>query len=83
MSDLLRRVRCCTKKCRGFLDAKVSALPKTADSSWQFYCSMCGYWNLASNGGVKATSREEFDLERLAPGLRRLLILTREPPGGV
>jgi hypothetical protein len=62
----------------------MSSVPKTADGNWQFKCPICNYWNLASSDGmVKATSREEFDLEMLPTNLRRPPMVTREPSGGV
>lgn len=84
MDDKVRRIRCRTKKCAGFLETKVSTVPKTVDGNWQFHCATCGFWNLASASGmVKATARVEFDLERLPTSLRLEHPVTREPPGGV
>jgi hypothetical protein len=84
MSEKVKRVRCATKKCAGFLDALVSTVPKTTDGNWQFQCPVCTYWNLAArDGAVKATSREQFDVERLPTSLRLPTVVTREPPGGV
>jgi hypothetical protein len=84
MSDKVRRIRCATKKCSGFLNANMSSVPKTGDGNWQFKCPICNYWNLASSDGmVKATSRVEFDLQMLPTNLRRPPMVTREPSGGV
>jgi hypothetical protein len=82
--DKVRRIRCGTKKCAGFIDTQVSTVAKSADGNWQFHCSTCDFWNLASaTGMVKATARSEFDLEHLPTSLRLERVVTREPPGGV
>lgn len=84
MSDKVRRIRCGTKKCTGFIDTQVSTVPKSKDGNWQFHCSLCNFWSLASaDGGVKATSKEQFDLERLSTSLRLPMSVRREPAGGV
>jgi hypothetical protein len=83
VSDKIRRIRCGTPKCSGFIDANVSTLPKSADGNWQFRCTVCGFWILFSETGMmRATSREQFDLERLPASLRGHSI-PREPAGGV
>jgi hypothetical protein len=64
--DNVRRIRCATKKCSGFLNANIASVLKTADGNWLFKCPICNSWNLASSDGmVKATSLEQFDLERV------------------
>jgi hypothetical protein len=84
MNDKIRRVRCGTKKCTGFIDTKVSMAPKTKNGDWQFHCSVCHYWNLLSEAGlVRATSKEQFDLERLSTSLRASYPITRDPAGGI
>jgi hypothetical protein len=83
MDDKIRRIRCTTRKCAGFVDTRVSAEPKNRDGNWQFLCPICKRWNLASDVMVRATSPEQFDLERLPPSLRFPLSVKREPPGGV
>jgi hypothetical protein len=84
MDDKIRRVRCGTKKCTGFVDAKVSTIPKSKDGNWQFQCPICNFWCLLSDTGmVKATSREQFELDRLSPSLRSAHSVTRSPVGGV
>jgi hypothetical protein len=84
MNDKVRRIRCGSKKCVGFFDTRVSTVPKSADGNWQFHCPICNFWSLASMDGlVKATSREQFDLDRLPTSLRLPPRITREPPGGV
>ena len=83
MDDKIRRVRCGTRKCTGFIDTRVSTVPKTADGNWQFQCSICRFWSLTSAMGVvKGTSRDSFDLERLPNSLRLPFPVTRESPGG-
>ena len=84
MADKIRRIRCGTKKCTGFIDTKLSTEPKSADGNWQFHCKLCNFWTLAvEDGSVRATSREPFDLERSGSHLRMATGLRREPPGGV
>jgi hypothetical protein len=83
-SDKVRRIRCGTKKCAGFVDAQLSEVAKSVDGNWQFECSICKFWSLASDTGqVKATSKERFDLDRLPTALRLSPFVTRVPPGGV
>ena len=49
-----------------------------------FHCKLCNFWTLAvEDGSVRATSREQFDLERTSGHLRMATGLRREPPGGV
>jgi hypothetical protein len=84
MADKIRRVRCGTPKCSGFIDTNVSTMPKSEEGNWQFHCAVCGFWSLFSEAGMmRATSRDEFDLTRLPPGLRGQLSFTRSPGGGV
>ena len=84
MSDKIRRIRCSTKKCVGFLDTQVSTEPKSREGNWQFRCTLCNFWNLAAaDGVVKATSNERFDLDHLSMSLRTPMSIRREPPGGV
>jgi hypothetical protein len=84
MVDKIRRIRCGTKKCTGFIDTKLSAQPKSADGHWQFHCTLCKYWTLAvEDGSVRATSREQFDLDRSSNHTRLSNGVRREPPGGV
>jgi hypothetical protein len=84
MGGKIRRVRCSTKKCAGFIDTNVSTTPKSKEGNWQFHCPVCGYWNLLSETGMmKATSREKFDLEQLPTSLRTPFPVTRGPSGGV
>lgn len=84
MSDKIKRIRCGTKKCTGFVDTQVST-EIMKDGNWQFHCSVCKFWSLVSlEGNVKATSREQFDLDRLPSNVRfAFSSLRREPPGGV
>ena len=82
MNDKIRRVRCGTPKCTGFIDTQVSTVPKTREGHWQFQCGVCRFWSLLSDTGmVRATSRDQFDLERLPSSLRAPV--TRSPVGGV
>jgi len=84
MDEKSRRIRCVTKKCAGFIETRVSAEPKTRDGNWQFQCSVCSFWNLATaDGAVKATSKQPFDLANLSTQLRLPTQIRREPPGGV
>lgn len=84
MHDKIKRIRCGTKKCLGFVDTNVIGEPKSSDGNWQFHCATCSFWSLASaDGVVKATSREPFDLERLPTHLRVNQTVRRESPGGV
>jgi hypothetical protein len=84
MDDKIRRIRCSTRKCVGFLDTRVSTEPKSRDGNWQFLCATCNFWNLAAaNGVIKATSNERFDLDRLSYSQRTPTVIRREPPGGV
>lgn len=84
MQDKIRRVRCGTPKCSGFVDTRVSTEPKSKEGNWQFECPICHSWSLLSEVGmVRATSREKFDLERLPSSLRNTFPVRREPPGGV
>ncbi len=80
----IRRIRCGTRQCTGFIDTQVSTVAKTADGNWQFHCAVCQFWSLASSEGmVKATSREQFDLEHLPNKLRLAHTPTHGPSGGV
>ena len=84
MVGQIRRIRCSSRKCAGFIDTNLSTTPKTADGNWQFHCTVCGFWNLLSESGMmKATSREQFDLEHLPTRLRMPFPVTREPSGGI
>jgi hypothetical protein len=84
MSEKIRRIRCGTPKCTGFFDTNVGTVAKSREGNWQFHCTLCGFWSLLGTSGVvKATSREQFDLDQLPPRLRMDQTLTREPPGGV
>ncbi len=84
MADKIRRIRCGTPKCSGFIDANLSTIPKNSDGNWQFHCAVCGFWCLFSAAGMlRATSRDQFDLTRLPHGLRSQLSITRSPDGGV
>jgi hypothetical protein len=84
MGDKIRRVRCGTKRCTGFIDTNVSTMPKSAEGNWQFHCNVCGFWSLLSETGMlKATSRDEFDLQRLPTSLRAPFPVTRGPAGGI
>ena len=84
MQDKIKRVRCGTPKCTGFLDTRVSTEPKARDGNWQFQCPVCNQWSLLSDVGmVRATSRDKFDLERLPSNVRFNSTVKREPPGGV
>jgi hypothetical protein len=84
MAGRIRRLRCSTKKCTGFIDTNVSTTPKSKDGNWQFHCSVCGFWNLLSETGMmKATSHDEFDLQQLPSSLRGPFAVTRSPSGGV
>jgi hypothetical protein len=84
MAGKIRRVRCSTKKCTGVIDTNVSTMPKSKEGNWQFHCPVCGFWNLLSESGMmKATSREEFDLQRLPTSLRGSVAVTRSPSNGV
>jgi hypothetical protein len=82
MNNKIRRIRCGTKQCSGFIDTQLPA-PSTTNGSWQFHCSRCGYWSLISaDGGMRATSKDEFDLNNVSSHLRSMRV-TREPAGGV
>ena len=84
MGDKIRRIRCNTRKCTGFIDTNGSESPVCKDGNWQFHCLVCGFWNLMSETGtMKATSKQEFDLQRLPTHLRMSLQVTRGPTGGV
>jgi hypothetical protein len=84
MGDKIRRIRCGTKKCTGFTDTNVATTPKSKEGNWQFHCGVCGFWNLLSESGMmKATSRQEFDLQQLSMSLRSPFPVTRSPTGGV
>ena len=84
MDDKIRRIRCGTPKCTGFIETKVSTTPKSKEGNWQFYCAVCRFWNLLSEtGSLKATAPQEFDLEHLPHSLREPFRVTRYPGGGV
>ena len=84
MIEKSRRIRCVTKKCAGFVETLISTEPKSRDGNWQFQCSVCTFWNLATaDGAVKATSRQQFDLANLSSQLRQPMQVRREPAGGV
>jgi hypothetical protein len=84
VNDKIRRIRCGTPKCAGFFDTRISTVAKSADGNWQFHCTSCGFWSLASaTGMVKATARDAFNLDQLPSSLRFEPRVTREPPGGV
>ncbi len=83
MDDKIKRIRCGTKKCTGFIDTRLSTQPKTKDGNWQFHCPVCNFWSLLSESGqMTATSKEPFDLERLPTRLRVPYQVTRSPDGG-
>jgi hypothetical protein len=85
MGGKVRRIRCGTRKCAGFIDTNNAApTPKSREGNWQMHCTVCGCWSLFSDTGLmKATSRDQFDLERLPASLRLPVAITRVPPGGV
>ena len=82
MSDKIRRIRCATKQCPGFVDIQLSAAV-VVGGNWQFHCARCGYWVLVSaEGDIRGTSKEEFDLQRVS-GRFGPTRVTRSPQGGV
>jgi len=84
MGGKIRHVRCSTRKCAGFIDTNGSTTPKSKEGNWQFHCPVCGFGNLSSDTGMmKATSREQFNLEQLPLSLRAPSHVTRSPSGGV
>ena len=84
MDEKSRRIRCVTKKCSGFIETLLSAEPKTREGTWQFQCTVCGFWNLAAaDGAIRATSKTQFDLTSLSMQLRMPTQVRREPAGGV
>lgn len=84
MDEKIRRIRCVTKKCAGFIETRISTEPKTREGNWQFQCSVCTFWNLAAaDGAIKATSKTQFDLANLSTQLRLPTHVRREPAGGV
>jgi hypothetical protein len=84
MTEKTRRIRCVTKKCAGFTETLLSMEPKSREGNWQFQCSVCTFWNLATaDGAVRATSRQPFDLANLSHQLRQHTQIRREPAGGV
>ena len=84
MNEKIRRIRCVTKKCSGFIETRLHAEPGTRDGNWQFQCNVCSFWNLAAaDGSVRATSKTQFDLTSLSTQLRLPMQVRREPPGGV
>ena len=81
MNDKIRRIRCGTKQCPGFVDIQLSTA-HVVGGNWQFHCSRCGYWILvSSDGSIRGTAREEFDLQRVS-SYRDPMSVTRSPEGG-
>lgn len=79
-----KKLHCATRKCVGVVATDAATAATSHDGYWQFHCSLCNYWNLASpSDTIQATSPTPFDLGRLPPSVRSLSQIKRSPPGGV